>query len=149
MATSKQELGEQGEVLVASKCKCPRCNRTHSLKRLPANFKCADLICDFCGFLGQVKTSRKSDINKMPKTLLGAAWSSQKERMDAGFYFPFFMVLISPMKKYSIYYLAAEFQKPDLFIPRKPFSITARRAGWQGFYYELNESVVKAFVKLI
>jgi len=27
-----------------------RCKREGTLRRLPANFKCADIICDFCGY---------------------------------------------------------------------------------------------------
>ena len=30
-------------------CSCPRCKRSDTLVRLPPNFKCADIICDFCG----------------------------------------------------------------------------------------------------
>jgi type II restriction enzyme len=47
----KHELGAFGESLVAKKCHCPRCKRVNSLKNLPNNFKCADVICDFCGFV--------------------------------------------------------------------------------------------------
>src|SRR5271165_6342847 len=40
---------------VTRECRCPRCKRSRTLVRLPANFKCADVICDFCGYLAQVK----------------------------------------------------------------------------------------------
>jgi hypothetical protein len=59
--------------------------RSQTLKRLPANFKCANVICDFCGDLGQVKTVATNDISQIPKHVLGAAWGPQKERMQAGF----------------------------------------------------------------
>jgi type II restriction enzyme len=48
------------------------------------------VICDFCGYLAQVKTKA---LTKIPATLAGAAWIPQKERMDAGIYFPLFLVL--------------------------------------------------------
>ena len=54
--TNKQLLGERGEILVTKKCPCPKCKSEKSLKRLPANFKCADIVCDFCGYLAQVKS---------------------------------------------------------------------------------------------
>lgn len=149
MVTTKQLLGERGEVLVVQKCSCPRCGRLRSLKRLRANFKCADLICDFCGFLAQVKTSNQRNINSLPRTVLGAAWSVQKERMDAGYFFPLYLVLVDPKRKYSIYFLDAKFQKPEIFRPRSPLSATARRAGWQGFMYDINETVAKSFVRLV
>ena len=89
--TNKQLLGEKGEVLVTKKCPCPKCKNEKSLKRLPANFKCADIVCDFCGYLAQVKSKNVKDINKLPDQILGAAWSVQKERMDSGIYFPLYI----------------------------------------------------------
>jgi len=51
--------------------------KTKTLKQLPNNFKCADLICDFCGHTSQVKTFR-SDEEGLPNSILGAAWQPQK-----------------------------------------------------------------------
>ena len=51
MATARQELGTFGEKHVAQQCACPKCKRSKTLVLLPPNFKCADLICDFCGYL--------------------------------------------------------------------------------------------------
>lgn len=147
MATVRQELGERGEIFVIKRCCCPRCKREHTLRRLPTNFKCADIICDFCGFLGQVKTTTVKNVEVIPSTLLGAAWKVQKERMDAGIYFPLFLVLISNNRRSAIYYLSADVQRGVIFKPRKPLSKTARRAGWQGFIYDLT-SVQKSFVRL-
>jgi type II restriction enzyme len=147
--TPKQKLGLFGEALVAKHCRCARCKRRGSLKRLPTNFKCADLICDFCGYLAQVKASTCLDVAVLPKTLLGAAWSVQKDRMDAGIYFPLFIVLVQPGKAFAIYYLSADLQTPDMFLPRKPLSLNARRAGWQGFMYDFQELEPGAIVRLI
>ena len=33
-----------------------------TLKLLPPNFKCADIICDFCSFLGQIKPKNEKNI---------------------------------------------------------------------------------------
>jgi type II restriction enzyme len=55
MPTKRQILGRFGEMCVAKDCRCPKCKRNRTLKRLPNNFKCADVICDFCGYLAQVK----------------------------------------------------------------------------------------------
>jgi hypothetical protein len=148
MVTTYQELGSLGELKVVQRCSCPKCKRQKTLRRLPANFKCADLICDFCGYLAQVKAARAADINKIPKVVLGAAWRPQKERMDAAIYFPLFLVLVSDStKQYSIHYLAADLQRPELFKPRSPLSASARRAGWQGFVYDTAE-VRTSFVRL-
>ena len=147
MATDRQILGERGEKLVCDRSHCPRCKRQRSLRRLPTNFKCADVICDFCGYLAQVKTSRATNVEVVPNTLLGAAWNVQKERMDSGIYFPLFLVLIASPRRASCFYLSADLQSADIFSPRKPLSASARRSGWQGFTYVLREKK-NAFVRI-
>ncbi len=57
--------------------------------------------------------------------------------MEAAIYFPLFLVLVNVAREYSIFYLAADLQEPSMFKPRKPLSETARRAGWQGFIYDM------------
>jgi len=142
MTTDKQILGEFGEQLVAKHMACPKCKKERTLKRLPPNFKCADLVCDFCGYLAQVKATNVSNIELIPKKILGAAWKPQKERMDAGLYFPLFLVLVNKNKRKenAIYYLSADLQTESLFLKRKPLSASSKRAGWQGFYYNMEEA---------
>lgn len=139
MATNNQLLGEAGEKVVAKLCACTRCKRNRTFKRLPANFKCADLICDFCGFLAQVKACTVPDIATPPDAIRGAAWGPQKERMESAIYFPLYVVTVGPnAKKYAIYYLSADLQEPDIFEPRNPLGSNAKRAGWQGFNYRIS-----------
>ncbi|MFY0646688.1 DpnI domain-containing protein [Sulfitobacter geojensis] len=148
MATERQQLGEWGEKLVLGACNCPSCKRTSTLKQLPNNFKCADLICDFCGYLAQVKSASVVDEKEMPKSILGAAWGPQSERMDAGIYFPLFVVLKrKSTNDWTIYFLPADLQTPEMFKARKPLSENARRAGWQGYLIDCN-SVRDRFVQL-
>ncbi|NCG08258.1 MAG: hypothetical protein GWO81_01605, partial [Verrucomicrobia bacterium] len=135
MATNKQQLGDTGEKLVSRNIPCPKCKRKATLKLLPKNFKCTDLICDFCGYLAQVKTSKSSNPSQLPDSILGAAWGPQKERMDSSVYFPLFLVLYDSPKNYAIYYLPADLQDEDIFMPRKPLSKNSKRAGWRGFRY--------------
>ena len=138
MATAKQELGALGERLVVQHCACPKCKRLTTLKTLPRNFKCADIICDFCGYLAQVKAHTCRRGLAAPATLLGAAWGPQEARMEAGIYFPLFLVLVTPQQdRFSILYLSADLQPKTLFLPRNKLRETARRAGWQGFLYDL------------
>ena len=148
MATSRQALGALGEELVAKHCDCPRCKRSSSLRQLPTNFKCADLLCDFCGYLGQVKAASSRDVKILPSRILGAAWSVQKERMDAGIYFPLFLVLVEVGHRFAIYYLPADLQTPAMFVKRAPLSDGARRAGWQGFVYDISSVRVRGVVQL-
>ena len=138
MATEKQILGELGEQLVAKLCPCPKCKRSQTLKRLPTNFKCADLICDFCGFLAQVKACTVKDPSCPPDSILGAAWGPQKQRMDSAIYFPLYVVAFEKKGKgKAIYYLSADLQEPEIFEERPPLSESAKRAGWIGFNYRL------------
>jgi type II restriction enzyme len=146
MPTKRQVLGRFGEICVVKECACPKCKRSRTLKRLPNNFKCADVICDFCGYLAQVKALTVADIDNIPNSVLGAAWGPQKERMAAAIYFPLFLVLVSG-RRHSIFYLSADLQVSEMFKPRSPLSARARRAGWQGFNYDL--SLVRgSFVRL-
>lgn len=147
MATTRQLLGQRGERVVSKLCKCAHCKRSGTLRLLPPNFKCADVICDFCGYLAQVKTASVRDVDKLPSAILGAAWGPRKERMDAGIYFPLFMVLVSKTHRYAIWYLPADAQTREMFKPRKPLNAAARRAGWRGFIYDLT-TVKSAFIRL-
>ena len=146
MPTDKQKLGVLGEDLVVKNLICQKCKKKKTLKKLPMNFKCADLICDFCGFLAQVKSSNVKNINNLPNSILGAAWKPQQERMDAGIYFPLYLVLVNG-KNHSVFYLSADLQSKDIFIPRKPLSASAKRAGWQGFMYNISK-IKNHFVRL-
>ena len=148
--TEKQELGKYGEELVRKKCDCPKCKKSGTLQKLTPSFKCADIICDVCGYLGQVKTHtvKSNDVMQIPDKILGAAWGPQKERMDYGIYFPLFLVLRNTdSKTESIHYLSADLQNIKMFEPRTKLKETAKRAGWQGFMYNL-QSVKDSFVCL-
>jgi len=87
------------------------------------------------------------DVSVIPDKIIGAAWGPQKLRMDASIYFPLFLTLVSEDRRYSIFYLSADLQAPVMFVPRKPLSEKARRAGWQGFMYDLS-SVKDRLVRL-
>ncbi|MBR0989133.1 hypothetical protein JQ580_00185 [Bradyrhizobium japonicum] len=147
--TDKQKLGLFGEELVVRMCSCPRCKRSKTLKRLGPNFKCADVICDFCGYLAQVKTTKKSSVERIPSEIAGAAWKPHNERMSAGIYFPLFLVLVNEcdQRNYAIYYLSADLQNAGMFQPRNPLQKGAGREGWIGFRYKLN-SIKTSFVQL-
>lgn len=138
MATAKQETGALGEVLVVRNCACPRCKRPRTLKALPLNFKCADVVCDFCGYLAQVKAKSSRDASTIPPVINGAAWGPQQARMQAGIYFPLFLVLVAAeLGRFSIHYLSADLQSEEMFLERPPLGPGARKEGWTGFRYNL------------
>lgn len=141
MPTEQQARGTRGERLVAKVVRCPGC-KDGRLRALPPNFKCADVICDFCGYLAQVKTKKVARIpTDCPRLFLGAAWGSQHERMTAGIYFSLFLVLESPTKEAAIFFLPRDLQTSEMFVPRNPLASTARRAGWTGFMIDLTRAV--------
>jgi hypothetical protein len=57
--------------------------------------------------------------------------------MQAGIYFPLYIVAKDPSGKVGVYYLPKDLQTEEMFIARKPLSVTAKRAGWQGFMINL------------
>ena len=132
--------------MVAKYCACPRCKRTNTYKILPRNFRCADVVCDFCGHSAQVKTTDKSkNLDTPPQTLLGAAWEPQRVRLEAGIYISLYLVL-KQGTSFAIYFLSADLQSLDMFITRKPLSKSAKRAGWQGFIYDLTRIPAGALI---
>jgi len=139
MATSNQLLGDKGEAAVSKHVACPRCNKLRHLAKLQRNFQCADLICKFCGYLAQVKATTLSG-TELPPRILGAAWGPQHEQIIAGIYHGLFIVGFSKSGRLvRIDYVPAHILQtsPEVFEPRNPLKETARRAGWQGFSYNL------------
>ena len=63
--------------------------------------------------------------------------------MDVGIYFPLFVVLKNG-RNHSVFYLSSDLQTEEMFIKRKPLSKNAKRAGWQGFYF--NGELMKKFI---
>jgi type II restriction enzyme len=68
--------------------------------------------------------------------------------MRAGIYFPLFMVLFDSMDRFAVYFLSDHLQQSTMFVPRKPLSEAARRAGWRGFVCDLSKVAPGAFVRI-
>jgi type II restriction enzyme len=142
MATSKQQLGAKGEKAVREQVSCPRCGRSRHLAPLRANFPCADLICKFCGFLAQVKTyNLKTPSDALPRRIPGAGWRVQHEQIMAGIYHGLYLVGYRDSRLVRIDYVPAHILQasPDVFEPRKALSPKAKRAGWIGFEYNIEQ----------
>jgi hypothetical protein len=116
--TAKQALGRKGEEAIRERI---------------------DLICKFCGFLAQVKSVTLSG-DQLPVRVLGAAWGPQHQQILDGIFQPLFVVGYSASGSLvRIDYVPAHIlqSSPQVFEPRAPLRSTARRAGWQGFVYNL------------
>lgn len=143
-STARQSLGDRGEAVVAKHARCPGCKSAQrTFRLLPNNFKCADVVCDFCGYLAQVKTQKtKTNLPSVcPRTFMGAAWGPQAERMAAGIYFSLYLVVEDPRGQMAIWFVPRDLQVPEMFIPRTPLSVTAKRSGWQGFVIDTSKAM--------
>ena len=140
MATANQELGSRGEKAVCTHVACPRCGRDKQFRALPPNFECVDVICKFCGFLAQVKATTAASWEP-PTRVLGGAWQPQHDRVIAGIFHPVYLVTYAGPSLVRIDYIPAHMlgAYPAVFKPRAKLSESARRAGWQGFVYDLSE----------
>jgi hypothetical protein len=100
---------------------------------LPVNFRCADIICDFCGYLAQVKATERADVGTLPRSLMGAAGGPENERMTAGIYFPLFIVVANADRSaHAVYYLPADLQQPEMFQQRRPSQANGAPSGMGG-----------------
>jgi hypothetical protein len=143
MPTDRQSLGKRGEEAVCKMIACPRCNRPRQFRRLPTNFECADVICKFCGYLAQVKATRlPASSTELPRRFLSAAWQPQHERIIAGIFHGLYLVSYRQNGKtlVRIDFVPPHVLKacPEVFAPRNPLSAQAKRAGWQGYYLNID-----------
>lgn len=58
--------------------------------------------------------------------------------MEAGIYFSLYVVLVTKTGGAGIYFLPRDLQTEEMFVPRKPLSKDAKRAGWQGFVIDMD-----------
>ena len=80
-----------------------------------------------------------ADVGTLPPTLMGAGWGPQHDRVEAGIYFPLFLVVVNlDRSAHAVYYLPADLQQPEMFRQRKPLRAPARRAGWVGYVPRLD-----------
>jgi type II restriction enzyme len=138
--TPAQELGDRGERAVRDHVICPRCNRTRQFRPLPKNFECVDVICKFCGFLAQVKATDVGTSEGLRRAQIpGGAWGPQHLRIVAGIFHGLYVVCFQGRRLLRIDYIPAHMLQayPSVYKPRRKLSATAKRAGWQGFMYDL------------
>ena len=130
--TSHQALGDYGEAVVA-RLPCPKCKHDRTLRRLPVNFRWADIICDFCGYLAQSQGDGASRRRHSATIAHGSCRGPQNERMTAGIYFPLFIVVANADRSaHAVYYLPADLQQPEMFQQRRPSQANGAPSGMGG-----------------
>ena len=149
MPSKNQRIGKLGEKFVTKMMNCLKCKKQNSLKLLPTNFKCADLICEFCGHTSQVKTFR-NDSEGLPNQIAGAKWNPLNERIQAGIYHALWIVRMNQTNNRccEIWLVTSEAQDPKMFVKRKPLSSAAKKAGWQGYRIDVANHADR-FIKVL
>jgi len=132
-----------GEAIEDCVCKmaCPVCNESCLIKYM-ANQKSKDIKCEKCNCQIQVKgtktTKKKQTILKLTGAEYKTTCLSIKENVVH------YLVVLYSVKgdKYTvddILFIDRLDITENCVIPRKPLSVTARRAGWQGCYLHFNK----------
>ena len=147
MATQKQKNGEFGEVYVKKHVYCPKCkSKKHTFVQLPSGFPCADLICNFCGYLAQVKTCYSSNTDQCPRMLPGAGWEPLAKRMTKNIFYPIYVVVRNrrdPMKDVSIFYIPAELQTSKMFIRSRASVVKKTKRVVKGVRFDLSKAIAE------
>ncbi len=76
--------------------------------------------------------------HETPEILHGASWPVQRDCINVGINLPLFIVTIKNMKHpQKLRYVPADLQVAEMFKARNRLRATSKRAGWQGFLYDL------------
>ena len=130
-------VGEACEEYIKNNIKCVRCKNAN-FEKCKTNEKSKDLICLECNQKYQIKAkcaSQKQINNIMSKNeikTIGGEYSTTKHNINENIDY---IIIIYEKNSYEIkkiLYIKNEFINAECIIPRKPLSLTAKRAGWQG-----------------
>ena len=130
-------VGEAGEYYIKSKIRCVRCN-DNNFEKCKTNEQSKDLICISCNQKYQVKAksvTQKQVINiknKKKFKTIGGEYSTTLKNINEQIDYIIILYEKQSYKIINILYIKNENINSVCIIPRKPLSITAKRAGWQG-----------------
>ena len=101
-----------------------------------------DAVCNFCGKKVQIKASDKLFRPRKDETLqiLGSEYQTTLSSIKNQESWDLFLISYDKTLQEVVMILKidSKFINPECVIPRKPLSINARRAGWQGCYLKFN-----------
>ncbi len=135
LAKSRKSIGDSAEKIVCSRLTCPMC-KIGKFRRFRENFEAVDIVCSFCKHAAQVKAHAVRDweteeVTKLP----GASWKTQKEHLEAGKYYPLYVMLHYRKEPCKILYLPVEFQIPQMFQPRKTRHLRSQKFD---YYFDIH-----------
>lgn len=136
MATRRQELAIQGELLVVEACRCMRCGG--AFRPLRRSTPCAAVRCIECAAPAQVRTRRWAVGAALPRKLMGGAWAPQASLLLGDALHDLFIVFVGDRaSERAVYALPGAVQDARLFRRRDLLAPEHRAAGHQAFSYEL------------
>ena len=130
-------IGEACENYVKNKIKCIRCNN-NNFEKYKTNEKSKDLFCLDCSQKYQIKakcvTQKQVNniINKNQFKTIGGQYSTTINNISENIDYLIILYEKTSYQIKNILYIKNEYINTECIIPRKPLSLTAKRAGWQG-----------------
>ena len=113
---------------------CPICNNK-SLQKYKPNEKSKDVKCIKCNCQIQIKGAKFTKKKKTSLKLLGAEYKTTCTSIKANnvhYLVVLYSVIEDSYTINEIYFIDCMDINESCIIPRKPLSLTAKRAGWQG-----------------
>ena len=143
--SNSQKIRVMSESWIAKNMYCPCCGNPH-INKLNNNSPVADMQCDSCGEIFEVKTKEGSFGNKIND----GAYKTMIERITSDSNPDLFA-----MSYDSEYYIKNLILIPNFFFilqiieKRKPLAPTARRAGWTGCNILFSEIPIQGKISII
>ena len=107
---------------------CPCCGN-EQIDKLRNNAPVADMRCEVCGEIFELKSKR----NRIGRKVLDGAYQTMIERITSNTNPQLFVMQYSPsLSVTDLMFIPKFFFTPDIIEQRKPLSATAKRAGWVG-----------------
>ncbi len=132
-------VGEACEYYIKNNVNCVRCN-DKNFEKCKTNEQSKDLICINCNQKFQIKAKSVTQKqvnnikNKNKFQTIGGEYSTTIKNINEKIDYLIILYEKESYKIINILFVKNENITANCIIPRKPLSITAKRAGWQGCY---------------
>ena len=126
--SNSQKIRVMSENWIANNMFCPICGNPH-ISNLSNNMPVADLSCDYCGEIFELKSRHGNIGNK----IADGAYSTMIKRITSSDNPDLFVMQYSTdLQVINLTLIPKFFFTPSVIEKRKPLSTTAKRAGWVG-----------------
>lgn len=126
--SASQKIRVMSERWFAENLFCPCCGNIR-VEKLPNNSPVADVCCEHCGEIFELKSKR----NSIGAKIMDGAYHTMIERITSNLNPQLFLMQYSAtLSVTNLTLIPKFFFTPDIIEKRKPLSPKARRAGWVG-----------------